>query len=348
MATAGARRPRRGAAPPAKGMMPRALEPQLATLAEQVPPSGLWSFEVKFDGYRLMARIEGDQVQMLTRGGHDWAERMPGLTEAVRRLGLDGTWLDGEIVVLGANGTPDFNALQNAFDRRRVETITYFVFDAPFLLGEDLRTAPLATRRVKLRTVLDAADTGEQVRFSEDFPGDAASVLASACTMGLEGIMAKRADAPYTSARTATWLKLKCVRRQELVVCGWTDRGGVESAAEVGSLLLGVHEAGQLVYAGSVGTGWSAKAAAALKARLLPLEQKAAPCKGPISAGRWSRRTAGTERWANPALVAEVRFTEWPRGGQVRHASFIALREDKDASTVIREDSAAAPRSRRR
>lgn len=348
MATAGVRRPRRGSAPPAQASMPATLEPQLATLADHVPAGGTWSFEIKFDGYRLMARLEAGQAQLLTRGGHDWAARMPGLAAAVRRLGLDGSWLDGEIVVLGANGTPDFNLLQNAFDRLRSESITYFVFDAPFLLGEDLRSEPLAVRRAKLCAALDAAGAGEEVRFSEDFPGEAASVLASACTMGLEGIMAKRADAPYTSARTATWLKLKCVRRQEFVVCGWTDRGGVESAAEVGSLLLGVHDAGQLVYAGSVGTGWSAKAAATLKARLLPLEQKTAPCKGPTSAGRWSRRAAGAERWTHPSLVAEVRFAEWPRGGQVRHASFVALREDKDASVVVREDGAAAPRSRRR
>ncbi|PZP90793.1 MAG: hypothetical protein DI587_37570 [Variovorax paradoxus] len=328
--------------------MPAALEPQLATLADKVPAGGTWSFEIKFDGYRLMARLEAGQAQLLTRGGHDWAARMPSLAAAVRRLGLDGSWLDGEIVVLGANGTPDFNLLQNAFDRLRSETITYFVFDAPFLLGEDLRALPLAVRRMKLRAALDAAGAGEEVRFSEDFPGDAASVLASACTMGLEGIMAKRADAPYTSARTATWLKLKCVRRQEFVVCGWTDRGGEKLAPEVGSLLLGVHEAGQLVYAGSVGTGWSAKTAAALKARLLLLEQKAPPCAGPISAGRWSRRAPGTERWAQPALVAEVRFAEWPRGGQVRHASFVALREDKDVAAVVREDGTASPRGKRR
>lgn len=327
--------------------MPTALEPQLATLADQVPAGGTWSFEIKFDGYRLMTRIEGGQAQLLTRGGHDWAARMPGLAGAVRRLGLDGSWLDGEIVVLGANGTPDFNLLQNAFDRRRAASITYFVFDAPFLQGEDLRPAPLAVRRAKLRAALDAAGTGEEVRFSENFPGDAASVLASACKMGLEGIMAKRADAPYTSARTATWLKLKCVRRQEFVVCGWTDRGGAAAAAEVGSLLLGVHEAGQLVYVGNVGAGWSAKAAAALKARLLPLEQKAPACQGPISTGRWSRRAPSAEHWAQPVLVAEVRFAEWPRGGQVRHASFVALREDKDAAEVVREDGAAAPRGRR-
>ena len=167
-----------GPAGAVKAPMPAKLGPQLASLASAAPTSGDWSWEVKLDGYRLMARIEGDDVRLITRGGHDWSSKMPRLVEAVSGLGLHSAWLDGEIVVMGKNGTPDFNALQNAFDRSRTEAIDYFLFDLPYFEGHDLRSVPLVSRRQLLRQLLDE-HPAEHLRFSADFDTDAASILES-------------------------------------------------------------------------------------------------------------------------------------------------------------------------
>lgn len=320
-----------------KAVLPAKIEPQLATLAAGIPSSGEWLYEIKFDGYRLMARIEKGKVALITRGGHDWAAKMPGLVAELSALGLNSAFLDGEIVVLGANGAPDFNALQNAFEQRKgAERIVYFVFDAPFFEGADLRQVPLKERRALLRDFFEAR-ASEHVRFSADFPADPVSILKSACQMHLEGVIAKRADAPYVSRRSETWLKLKCKLRQEFVVCGYTDR--TDNSAQIGSLLLGIHDdQGNLVPAGSVGTGWSGNEAAEFKRKLMPLAIDASPFdKGTSKPGRWSKRKVGSERWVKPVLLAEASFAEWTPDGQVRHASFIGLRDDKPAEAIVRE-----------
>jgi bifunctional non-homologous end joining protein LigD len=329
-----------------KASVPLTIKPQLATLAAGIPSSGEWLYEIKFDGYRIMARIDQGKVALITRGGHDWAGKMPGLVAELEELGLNASYLDGEIVVLGANGAPDFNALQNAFDRRQgAERIVYFVFDAPFFEGADLRDVPLKDRRALLKDFFEER-ASEHVRFSADFEADPSSILRSACQMQLEGVIAKRADAPYVSRRSETWLKLKCKLRQEFVVCGYTDR--TDNNAQVGSLLLGVHDsAGNLIPAGSVGTGWSGDEAAAFKRKLLPLAVDASPFdKGVSKPGRWSKRKAGTERWVKPTILAEVSFAEWTPDGQVRHASFIGLRDDKPAKAVVREQPKAVGNAR--
>jgi len=330
-----------------KATLPEELSPQLATLATGVPHSGDWIYEIKFDGYRLMTRIDQGRARLITRGGHDWSSKMPGLVRELEQLGLTSAFLDGEIVVLGPNGAPDFNALQNAFDRGRgAEEIVYFLFDVPFFEGHDLRAVTQRDRRALLNGLLDEKAT-EHVRFSADFEGDPASILASACRMNLEGLIAKRADASYVSRRSDAWLKLKCKLRQEFVVCGYTERS--DNAAQVGSLLLGVHASdGTLISAGSVGTGWSADAARDLQQKLEPLRIPQPPfAAGAAKPGRWSKRAAGAERWVEPRLVAEVTFAEWTPDGQVRHASFLSLRSDKPARRIVREtakvlDSASA------
>ena len=321
-----------------KATLPEVIKPQLATLAAGIPSNGEWLFEIKFDGYRLMARFGDGQVALVTRGGHDWQARMPTLVAELASLGLESTFLDGEIVVLGANGNPDFNALQNAFDQGKgAERIVYFVFDAPFFQGHDLREVPLRERRSLLQAFFRERAT-EHVRFSADFPADAASILKSACQMALEGVIAKRADAPYVSRRSETWLKLKCKLRQEFVVCGYTERS--DNATQVGSLLLGIHDtAGVLVSAGSVGTGWSGDEARELLNKLLPLARDKAPFPaGASKPGRWSKRKAGSERWVEPVLLAEVTFAEWTPEGQIRHAAFIGMRDDKPAQAITREE----------
>ena len=331
-----------GAGPPGavQAPMPEALAPQLASLATAAPASGDWSWEIKLDGYRLLARIDGDAVRLFTRGGHDWTAKMPALVRALRGLGLKRSWLDGEIVVIGSAGTPDFNALQNAFDRRRTEAIDYFLFDLPYFEGWDLRATPLAARRQLLKQLLDD-EPQPRLRFSADFDAAPAAIVESARRMGLEGVIAKRRDAPYESRRTETWLKLKNKLRQEFVIAGYTDRSSGE--AEVGSLLLALHdEAQRLVYVGNVGTGWSAGTAAMLKQRLRVIEVGASPFgTAPRQKHRWATREPALQHFVEPKLVAEVEFAEWTPDGQVRHATFVGLRADREPASVRRERNVA-------
>ena len=322
-----------------KAALPAALAPQLATLARAVPATGEWRFEVKFDGYRLLARIDKGRARLFTRQGNDWTSKMMSLAAEVEALGLKSAWLDGEIVVLDDNGAPNFNALQNAFDASRTDRIAYFLFDVPYLDGHDLRRVSLDARRALLKQRL-GGKTSERLRFSDDFHADADRLLESACAMKLEGIIAKRADSPYVSQRAPTWLKLKCSERQEFVIAGFTDRAN--SASEVGGLLLGYYdEGGVLRYAGNVGTGWDSSTGASLRKRLAAIETPQSPfAPGTVKPGRWSKRSAGGEHWVAPELVAEVAFAEWTPDGSVRHASFQGLREDKPAAMVRREVAA--------
>ncbi len=320
--------------------LPKLLKPQLATLVKSAPTEGEWIYEIKFDGYRIMTRIDKNKIGLITRGGHDWASKMPHLVRELKSLGLRSAWLDGEIVVLGANGTPDFNALQKVLDGRSdTGRIVYFLFDVPFFSGRDLRAVELKARRELLRGVLDKKST-EHLRYSEAFEADPGSVLRSACAMHLEGVIAKRADSPYASRRTETWLKLKCTRRQEFVVCGYVDRS--DNPAQIGSLLLGVHGAGGLVSVGKVGTGWDTEEARRLKDVLKKLHTDSAPySQAPKKPGRWSRETGPGLHWVKPIVVAEVQFAEWTPDGQIRHASYMALRKDKPAKEIVRETAKA-------
>ncbi|MGZ8260242.1 MAG: ATP-dependent DNA ligase, partial [Caldimonas sp.] len=178
--------------------LPETLSPQLATLVSEAPADDGWVYEIKFDGYRLLARVDEarDDVRLFTRRGNDWSERMPGLVDAVRALGIGSGWLDGEIVVHGDRGVPDFNALQNAFESARVDDIVYFVFDLPYWNGHDLRNVPLVERRALLAALLERAPHGDRIRFSQDFDSSPKELLQNACRLRLEGMIGKRADAP--------------------------------------------------------------------------------------------------------------------------------------------------------
>ena len=317
-----------------KAALPAKLEPQLATLVAAAP-AGEWIVETKFDGYRVMARVDGGKARLITRGGHDWTAKMKALAADIEALGIDSAWIDGEIVVMSASGVPNFNALQNAMDSATSDAIEYFVFDLPFHGGRDMRKVPLASRRALLASLIEAAPAG-RVRLSQSFDAAPAQMLEAACKMQLEGIIIKRPDAPYVSARTETWLKLKCSLRQEFVICGFTDRAN--AAAEIGALLLGTYEGGVLTYAGNVGTGWNSKTGHDLHARLAKLEVDTPLFDAEaLKPGRWSRRTAGGERWVKPQLVAEVAFREWTPDGHVRHAVYQGLRIDRRALGVTRE-----------
>jgi bifunctional non-homologous end joining protein LigD len=326
-----------------KGKLPLTLSPQLATLSKAPPTHGEWIYEIKFDGYRLMTRIAKGRATIVTRGGHDWTHKMQPLADELATLGLVDAWLDGEAVVLDADGLPRFNLLQNALDSRRSsETIVYMLFDAPFIDGVDLRNVPLHARRALLKAIVDA-HPGERVRFSEDFPADAAQVLETACSLKLEGVIAKRRDGAYTSARSTDWLKLKCQARQEFVIGGFSDRS--DNAKAVGALMLGWFDnKGVLQYAGRVGTGWSSEDAVALRTRLAKLVSSKSPFPvGTTRSTRWLSQPAAADHWVKPQLVAEISFAEWTPDGSVRHASYQGLREDKPAKSVGREVAQAPP-----
>ncbi|MFZ5937499.1 DNA ligase D [Pseudomonas sp. HS6-2] len=310
-----------------KAALPGHLQPQLATLVDS-PPDGDWRYEVKFDGYRMLARIDGDDIRLFTRNGHDWSTRMPGQVAALRALGVDSAWLDGEMVVNDEHGKADFQALQNAFDTDHDEQISYYLFDLPYLGGRDLRQLPLQQRREALRQLLEH-NQSDRLRYSEDFDQPVDSLLDSACRLELEGLIGKRADSPYVGRRSADWVKLKCKQRQEFVIVGFTDPRGSRSG--FGALLVALHDndSGELRYAGKVGTGFSATTLDSIHARLKPLE---------IARPALPRPPTGVEargvHWLKPQLLAEVAYAQMTRDGVVRHAVFHGLRDDKPASAI--------------
>ncbi|WP_454690140.1 DNA ligase D [Achromobacter aloeverae] len=310
--------------------LPETLQPQLATLYTGEPPTGQeWIYELKFDGYRILARIDNGDVRLYTRNGNDWTGRLPHLARALAKLPISDGWLDGEIIVPDDEGRPDFQALQNAFDSDRTKGIVYYLFDAPYLSGRDLRGVPLEERRGWLAKVL-ARGPGDPLRFSETFDAPPADLAASACQMGFEGLIGKRREASYVSRRSPAWIKVKCGQRQEFVIVGYTPPQG--SRRGLGALLLAVNEKdGGLRYAGKVGTGFDDAMLDRLYKRLSPMETDKPPAR---LSGRPAERSV---HWVRPEQVAEVAFGAWTDGGHVRHAVFKGLRDDKPASDITRE-----------
>ncbi|WP_336354496.1 DNA ligase D [Pseudomonas granadensis] len=313
-----------------KAKLPAQFKPELATLVDSAP-EGQWSYEIKFDGYRIMARIEGDQVQLFTRNGHDWTHKLPQQAEALAALGLESAWLDGEMIVANEQGVPDFQALQNAFEVGRSGNIVYYLFDLPYLNGVDLREVAVEERRAALATIL-GSQKSELLRFSEAFEETPDALLNSACQMQMEGLIGKRLGSPYVSRRSSDWIKLKCKHRQEFVIVGYTDPKGARSA--FGALLLGLHDrdSGELRYAGKVGTGFNETTLKSILAQLKPLQAKSAAVVNPPSGFE-----AKGVHWLKPKLLAEVAFAEMTKDGSVRHAVFHGLRNDKPAKAITEE-----------
>ena len=321
-----------------KAKLPELIKPELATLVEKAP-DGEWSYEIKFDGYRIMARIDHGQVKLFTRNGHDWTHKLPAQAKALTDLDLESAWLDGEMVVANEQGVPDFQALQNAFEEGSSGNILYYLFDMPYLNGVDLREVPVEERRVALATVLRTHED-PLLRFSDSFGEAPDALLTSACQMQMEGLIGKRLGSPYVSRRSGDWIKLKCKHRQEFVVVGYTDPKGSRSA--FGALLLGLHDrdSGKLRYAGKVGTGFNETTLKSIYAQLLPLKAKKASVANPPSGF-----DAKGVHWLKPVLLAEIAFAEMTKDGSVPHAVFHGLRDDKPAKDITEERPAVVKKS---
>ncbi len=311
--------------------LPAFVEPALATLAGKAPSADGWIHEIKFDGYRLQARLEGGRVRLLTRRGLDWTRKFEPIANRIGRLRAETALLDGELVVDDENGVSSFSLLQQDLKDGRTDRMTYYAFDLLHLNGVDLRKLPLDERKAQLTALLGRESKSGQLRLSESIDESGPVLYKHACRLGLEGIISKRSHAPYRSGRGHDWLKIKCSNRQELVVAGY-----VPSTADpyaIGALVLGYYEDRTLKYAGRVGTGYTHKLARDLFKRLKAMRNDKMPFASLPAEERGRIRAI----WAEPKLVAEIEFRGWTHSDHVRQASFQGLREDKRAKDVVRE-----------
>jgi bifunctional non-homologous end joining protein LigD len=318
-------------------------EPQLATLTDAAPEGDAWLHEIKFDGYRVLAFTEGENVRLTTRNGHDWTDRFPEVADALRHVPAERALLDGEVVVLGEDGVSSFRALQEALSSGDTSRLTYQAFDLLHLDDHDLRDVAQLARKEVLSQLLAATGTAlaGRVRYTDHVRGQGAEVFERACEMGLEGTIAKRVDAPYRGGRGKRWLKVKCGRTDEFVVGGFTPPKG--SREGFGSLLLGAFEGDGLAYAGRVGTGFDDRLLRQLFDRLQDMERSSSPFVGDVPDAKGAT-------WVEPELVVDVAFTERTRDGRLRHPTFRGVREDKPAAEVRAETTEtplAAPRAKR-
>ena len=309
--------------------------PQLATLVDRPPSGDEWLHEIKYDGYRIGARVRQGRVSLYTRNGNDWTAAFAEIAGAVAKHGLDDALIDGEVAVVLPDGRTSFQALQNTGGGDNRGTLAYFVFDLLRLNGKNLESLPLEERKATLKKLVGGRSTG-RIRFSEHIEGNGEAFFAEACRAGLEGIVSKRRDQPYRAGRHGGWVKTKCVQRQEFVIGGFTDPEGMR--AGIGALLIGYYEGDRLVFCGKVGTGFTQKLALELRARLERIEQKTCPFTTPPTG--WLGRNA---HWVKPDLVGEVVFTEWTSDGKIRHPSFQGLRADKNPKEIRREKPIAIP-----
>ena len=300
---------------------PEWVEPMKAVLTEERFSSSDWIYERKLDGIRCLAFRNGRDVRLLSRNKLSLNERFSEVASALEAAARVDCVLDGEVVGI-SGGKSSFERLQQRGERR--VSIVYYVFDLLYLDGYDVR--PLTTRSRK-RLLKEALSFGGPLRMTTHRNRDGEAYYAEACRRGWEGLIAKRADAPYSGGRSRDWLKFKCTAEQELVIGGFTAPRG--SRAELGALLLGYYDGSKLRYAGKVGTGFTQETLRQLAASLAPLERASSPFSDEVR----ERHTT----WVEPRLVAQVGFIEWTRDGRLRHPRFLGLRDDKPASEVVRE-----------
>ncbi|MGY6707264.1 MAG: DNA ligase D [Rhizobiaceae bacterium] len=310
--------------------LPRWREPQLATLVSEAPEGSDWLSELKYDGYRTLIAIAGGKARIFTRNGKDWTDRFPGIAEAAAALDTDGTLIDGEIVAFDGKGRTDFSSLQKAI--KQSGEMACFVFDLIMEGGEEITDLPLVERKERLEKIVGRGE-GALV-FSDHVRGSAQKVFAEICRAGHEGIIAKRTDAPYRSGRSRDWLKVKCTRRQEFVIGGYSPTD--KKARPFSSILIGVQEEGKLVYKGRVGS-FAAGTLEELGEALAGRVRKTSPfasLPGDVSRGA---------KFVTPELVVEVDFAEFTADGVVRHGVVKGIRGDKDAAEVVLEKAGGQP-----
>jgi bifunctional non-homologous end joining protein LigD len=307
-----------------KAPLPDLIEAQLATAVKSPPTGPAWVHEIKYDGYRMLCRIAHQQARMVSRNANDWTVDFDALARALALLPVDDAWLDGEVIALDAGGRTSFQALQKALSAADSRGLKYLAFDLLHLNGVDLRGVALKVAQAPVaRAPVERASSDQ---YSEHFAVPGPAFLQNVGELGLEGMISKRADLPYRGGRGPAWQKIKCMRRQEMVIGGFTDPEG--SRHGFGALLLGVYEPdGRLAYSGKVGTGFSDASLAALSRSLSAIAQKESPFHNPPR-GAEARRA----HWVRPTLVAEVSFAEWTDDGTLRHPSFLGLRADKRAT----------------
>jgi bifunctional non-homologous end joining protein LigD len=313
--------------------LPEFIAPQLATLVKEPPAGEEWIHELKFDGYRMLCRIDRGNVQVWSRNAIDWTQKFPNVVKAVKRLKVNTAFLDGEVVVVDAQGRSSFQKLQRSMSKSVTTGFVYAVFDLTYLDGFDLRKTPLRLRKERLAELIKS-DSGDMLRYSEHFDGDGEAFFKHACEYGIEGIVSKLANSSYESTRNRNWLKVKCNKVQEFVIAGYTLSS--KGLPGFGSLVLGVYDKGKLIYAGRVGTGFSFKLRSDLRKQLDKLARDSSPLAA-VPKDPGLRQT----QWTEPKMVAQVAFTEWTSDGSIRHPSFQGLRDDKNAKQVSRETPAA-------
>jgi bifunctional non-homologous end joining protein LigD len=307
--------------------MPEFVQPCLATLAREPPTGPQWVHEIKLDGYRLQARLEKGDARIITRNGLDWTHRFRSMAATLAKLPVRSALIDGEAIVEDERGVSSFVALVDELKAGGSTRIAYVAFDLLHLNGVPLAGLPLRERKSRLEMLLRSQATEGLLRYSQHLEGDGTAILAQACKLGLEGIVSKRIDKPYQSGRSETWLKTKCIQTDEFVVIGYVDSTAIRNA--IGALALGFYDGGRLTYAGRVGTGFDRRTAADLWSLLQPLRLNAPPLDAPLTA--LQRRGLV---WVKPQLVAQVEYRAVTGDRLLRHASFVALREDKPAKQV--------------
>jgi bifunctional non-homologous end joining protein LigD len=312
---------------------PAWIKPQLAALVKKAPDGSDWLHEIKFDGYRMHARLEAGRVQILTRRGNDWTDKYPTIAKSIAGLRAQNAYLDGELCGVLPDGRTAFNLIQNATDTGE-GSLVFFLFDLLHLDGENMTSLPLVDRKTRLASLLNGAPNS--LRYNDHQIGHGPAFHRLACEHGLEGIVSKRTNGRYEPDRR-TWLKTKCLNREEFVVVGWSDPEG--SRHRIGSLLLGYYTPeGKLIYAGRAGTGMPVVELERLWQRLQPLVVDKMPLTipPPRSSCFGSPLVLSRVHWVRPEMVVEVSYVEWTPDGLLRHVVYLGERQDKLASEVRR------------